>query len=73
MGSLIVIDCVVMRKHAPRARNMPASVTMNGCNRKKWISAPIAAPYSAPSRSISGTITHTGQCRRSVNTARGSS
>ncbi len=35
VGSVIVIDCVVIRKHSPRAKNIPASVTMNGCKRKK--------------------------------------
>src|SRR5471032_3533382 len=48
---------------------MPASVTMNGCSLKKWINAPIAAPYNAPKTSTSGTITHIGQCRCSANTA----
>src|ERR1700754_5144026 len=48
---------------------MPASVTINGCSLKKWISAPIAAPNNAPNSSTSGTIAQIGQCHHCAATA----
>ena len=46
---MIGIDSVDIRKLAPRARNMPASVTMKGGMSKTWMIAPIAAPKAAQS------------------------
>jgi hypothetical protein len=45
---------VLMTKHMPRAKNIPASVTMKGCTLKKWMMAPITAPSATPQSSTVG-------------------
>ncbi len=48
---------------------MPASVTMKGCSRKRWISQPISAPNAVPISSTSGIACVALQCWRSTSAA----
>ncbi len=52
----------VLRMDArPRPRNIIASVAMNGCTSKNWISTPETTPEAVPMRIISTITTHGSQ------------
>ncbi len=67
MPSLMEIDSTSMRKHRPRARNMPPRVTTNGWMSKWWITSPMSSPSPAPSTRTATITSGAGQPARSVD------
>jgi hypothetical protein len=57
---LIGIASSLMNVHMPRAKNIPASVTMNGWMSKKWMTQPIRKPSVGPISSATTSTTPAG-------------